>query len=65
MVREITPKLPTTRLLSALYYQKWVLNLVVLETEKSEIKSVADYKANHITLNVDQINWKEKPNLHR
>jgi hypothetical protein len=42
-----------------------VLNLVVLETEKSEIQSVVDYKANHITLNVDQMNFKDKPNLHR
>jgi hypothetical protein len=36
-------------------YQKRVLNLVVLETEKSEIQSV----------NVDWMNFKEKPNLHK
>ena len=65
MGNELTTKIPPTRLFSALDYHKGMLNLAVLETEKSEIQSMADYKATHIALNVDQIHFKDKLSLHR
>ena len=53
--KSVSEKLAPFRLLNALDYDKGVMKLSILESQKEQVRSIEDYKSNLVSWGVDDL----------